>query len=91
MSEENESRTRRSDEPRMCGAVDQAAFDQVIRDNLSPEAIATIVAFLQPTAFYKPGNERARQALMQVEWFAETLIEHLGVERFDRLMDELGL
>lgn len=78
---------------RMSGAVDQEAFEEVIRVNLSPEAVATIVAFLQPVAFYRPANanEDAMQALRQVEWLANTLTEMLGVEEHNRLMEELGL
>lgn len=73
------------------GAVDQKAFEGVIRDNLSPEGIATVIAFLQPAAFYRPANEAAKQALRQVEWLADTLTEMLGVEEHNRLMEELGL
>ncbi len=80
-----------NNDERMSEAVDQEAFEQVIRENLSPEAVATIIAFLQPAAFYKPANEDAMQALRQVEWFADTLTDLLGVEEHNRLMDELGL
>ncbi len=73
------------------GAVDQAAFEQAIRDNLSPEGIAAIIAFLQPAAFYKPANADAIAALQQVEWLADTLTEMLGVDEHNRLMDQLGL
>src|SRR5690606_31914826 len=61
------------DDERQSGAVDQEAFEKVIRDNLSPEAVASIIAFLQPAAFYKPANEDAMNAQRQVEWFADTL------------------
>lgn len=73
------------------GAVDQQAFEKVIRDNLSPEAVATIIAFLQTAAFYRPANDDAMRALQQVEWFTATLTEMLGVEEHNRLMEELGL
>lgn len=76
---------------RQSGAVDQEAFEKVIRDNLSPEAVASIIAFLQPAAFYRPANDYALQALRQVEWFANTLTDMLGVEEHNRLMEELGL
>jgi len=76
---------------RQTGAVDQEAFEKVIRDNLSPEGVATIIAFLQPAAFYKPANDDALQALKQVEWFADTLTELLGVDEHNRLMEKLGL
>jgi hypothetical protein len=78
-------------EERGSGAVDQEAFEKVIRDNLSPEGIASIIAFLQPAAFYRPASDDARQALLQVEWFADTLTAMLGVEEHNRLMEELGL
>ena len=80
-----------NNDERMSGAVDQEAFEKVIRDNLSPEGVASIIAFLQPAAFYKPANEEALRALRQVEWFADTLTEMLGVEEHNRLMEELGL
>ncbi len=79
-----------SDE-RPCGAIDQAAFEQVIRDNLSPEGVATVIAFLQPAAFYKPANDDAMRALREVEWLADTLTEMLGADEHNRLMEELGL
>jgi hypothetical protein len=76
---------------RECGAVDQEAFEKVIRDNLSPEGVATIIAFLQPAAFYKPANEDAINGLRQAEWLADTLTDMLGVDEVNRLMEELGL
>ena len=80
-----------NNDERQTGAVDQEAFEKVIRDNLSPEGVATIIAFLQPAAFYKPANEQALQALRQVEWFADTLTEMLGVEEHQRQMEVLAL
>jgi len=80
-----------NNDERMSGAVDQVAFEKVIRDNLSPEAVATIIAFLQPAALYWPANRDAMQALRQVEWFANTLTDMLGVDDHNRLMEELGL
>ena len=73
------------------GAVEQTAFEQVIRDNLSPEGGATVIAFLQPAAFYKPANADALAALQQVEWLADTLTEMLGADEHNRLMEKLGL
>jgi hypothetical protein len=80
-----------NNDERMSGAVDQEAFEKVIRDNLSPEAGATIIAFLQPAALYRPANEDAMRALRQVEWFANTLTDMLGADEHNRLMEELGL
>ncbi len=76
---------------RTSGAVDQEAFEKVIRDNLSPEGVATIIVFLQPATCYKPANDYAKQALLQVEWLTNALIDMLGVQEHNRLMDELGL
>lgn len=64
---------------------------RTLREHLTPEAVATIIAFLQPAAFYKPANADALDALQQVEWFTEVLTEMLGAEESSRLMDELGL
>ncbi len=75
----------------MTGAVDQTAFETAIRENLSPEGIAAIIAFLQPAAFYKPANADAIAALQQVEWLADTLTEMLGADEHNRLMEKLGL
>ncbi|MGD9719898.1 MAG: hypothetical protein AB7O59_01640 [Pirellulales bacterium] len=80
-----------NDDERGCGAVDQEAFEKVVRDNLSPEGVATIIAFLQPAAFYRPANEEAVNGLRQAEWLADTLTDMLGVDEVNRLMEELGL
>lgn len=75
----------------MSGAVNQRAFEKAIRDNLSPEGVAAIIALLQPASNYRndaPANERA---LDQVEWFRETLLELIGVPECNRLMDEIGM
>ena len=60
-------------------------------DHLTPEAVATIIAFLQPAAFYKPANAEALAPLQQVEWFADVLTEMLGPDEHTRLMEQLGL
>ena len=76
---------------RNSGAVDQDAFEQVIRDNLSPAGVATIIAFLQPATMSKGPTEEAQRGLCELEWFANTLIDLLGVEEYNRLLEELGL
>jgi hypothetical protein len=76
------------------GDLLKAAEDDIamtFRDHLTPEGIATIIAFLQPAAFYKPANADAIAALQQVEWFADTLTEMLGADEPNRLMEKLGL
>lgn len=67
------------------------SLTNAIRECLSPEAVATMIAFLQPAAFYKPANDDAMKALCEVEWLADTLTEMLGVDEHNRLIEELGL
>ena len=67
------------------------AFQNMLRDNLSPEAVVAIIAFLQPAGSYRPANEEGAAALKQVAWFAETLRELVPAQERNRLMDELGL
>lgn len=79
------------DHERMSGAIDQEAFERAIRENLSPEGVATIIAFLQPATMAKAPTEQATRGLRELEWFANTLIDLLGVAEYNRLLDELGL
>ncbi len=71
--------------------VDPEAFERAIRDNLTPEAVATIAAFLQVAAFHRTDNEAAHAALCEVERFADELTKLLGVDEHNRLIEELGL
>ena len=58
----------------------------LLQDCLSPEAVAAIVAFLQPVATRDPKVNK------EVEWFSRQLVELLGgYEQQSRLADELGL
>lgn len=72
------------------GAVDQAAFEKVIRDNLSPEGAAALVMALQPAGSIPTTTPEGKKALDQVLWFRNTLLDMIGVETFNRTMDELG-
>ena len=57
-----------------------------VRDNLSPKAVATIAAYLQPA------RTLDRDVVRQVGWFRELLIEVVGGdEAFNRLANEVGL
>ena len=76
---------------RNSGAVDQESFEKVIRDNMSPLGVATIIAFLQPATMQRADTEEGRLGLLELEWFVNTLIDLLGVEKYNRLLDELGL
>lgn len=73
------------------GAVDQEAFENAIRDNMSPHALAATISVLQAASSYHPANEEAVKAFRQITWLRNTLTEMLGVDEFNRLIDELGL
>jgi glutamine cyclotransferase len=58
----------------------------VLRDNLSPRAVAAIVAYLQPA------RTKDKAVNHELEWFAERLTELVGgPEMQGRLAEEVGL
>ena len=76
----------------MGGAVDEAAFEEAIRENLSPDGVAAAICYLRCAEFgNQPTSERALAALREVQWLADTLTEILGADEHDRLIEELGL
>ncbi|QDU28958.1 hypothetical protein ETAA8_40640 [Anatilimnocola aggregata] len=75
---------------RTSGAVDQEAFEKVIRDNLSPEGVAALVMALQPAGSIRATTPEGEQAVQQVLWFRSTLLDMIGVKTFNQQMDELG-
>jgi hypothetical protein len=69
-----------------------AALTSAIRDNLSPDGVAMVIAWLRAAEFgNQPSDERALAALREVEWLADTLTEMLGASEHNRLIEELGL
>ena len=67
------------------GIDEQDLFD-ALKDNLSPQAVAAIVAYLQPA---RTSNAEVNR---QLRWLAERLTDLVGgPEQLDRLTDELGL
>jgi hypothetical protein len=56
-----------------------------IRDNLSPQAVAAIVACLQPVNTNDPAVTR------EVQWFASQLVVAVGSEQINQLLDEIGV
>jgi len=61
-------------------------LQQVLKDNISPEAVAAIISCLRISRT----NNRAVDT--EVHWFAEQLVELLGgPEQQTRLAEELGL
>jgi hypothetical protein len=77
-------------EERMSGAVNQKAFEKVMRDNLSPEGVAALVMALQTAGSITTTTPEGAQAMEQVLWFRNTLLEMIGVETFNQTMDDLG-
>ncbi len=67
------------------------ALVNALRDNLSPEGMATIIAFLSAARYDIGKNKEARKGLMELAWLADTLTEQLGSENYSRLLEELGL
>ena len=76
---------------RMTGAVDQTAFESAIRDNLSPEGVAAIIALLQTAGNYRNGTPENEAAINQVVWFHDTLLDLIGVDGFNDLIEEIDL
>ena len=67
------------------GIDEQVLFD-ALKDNLSPRAVAAVVAYLQPANTNNPEVNR------QLRWLSDRLTELVGgSEQLDRLTDELGL
>ena len=59
---------------------------EAIKDNLSPAAVATIIAYLQPARVKDKAIQR------EIEWFSEKLMEAVGGNAaLNQLMDEVGL
>ena len=57
-----------------------------IKDNVSPQAVATIIAYLQPVKVKDKTVQR------EIEWFSGKLVEAVGGNAaLNQLMDEVGL
>ncbi len=64
---------------------DESELFEHVREQLSPEAVAAIAAWLQPAQTNNADVNR------QVAWFRDRLVEMLGTDRYNALCDELGL
>ena len=65
---------------------DEADLFAAMQEQMSPHAVAAIVAYLQPARTNNSDVDR------QVHWFAEQLVHLLGGhEQQNRLAEELGL
>jgi len=66
-------------------AIDEGDLTAALKDNLSPQAVAAIAAYLTAA------RVKNRRVQRQIEWFAGMLVDMLGVDEFNRLIDEVGL
>jgi hypothetical protein len=78
-------------EPEASGAVDQNAFENAIRENLSPEGVVMTIAYLRAATGERMKTDAGRLALQQVKWLADTLFEMVGAAEYNRLIEEIGL
>ena len=68
------------------------ALVDAIKDNLSPAAVATIIAYLQPAQVKDKGDGMGQAVNREVRWFSEKLVEAVGGNSaLAQLMDEVGL
>jgi len=74
---------------RTCGPPN--ALEAALVANLSPEAITAMITFLRAGEGYHPRTEALSQALAEVEWFSQFLMNVIGVEEYNRLIEEIGL
>jgi hypothetical protein len=72
------------------GAIDHAAFESAIRENLSPEGVAALVMALQPAGSIRATTPEGDKAIEQVITFRDMLLEMIGVKNFNQMMDDLG-
>jgi hypothetical protein len=53
--------------------------------------VAAVIATLRTANIQRPKDARQRDALQEVAWLANRLIEMLGADEYNRLVDELSL
>lgn len=83
MSETNQERPN--------DAAEQQPFEKVIRDNLSPEGVVAVIALLSPASITNPDNDEHRKAIEELRWFRDRLLDLVGIEEYNRMLDEFGL
>ena len=62
------------------------ALADALRDNLSPEAVVGIAACIVSADLIKKADVRK-----QVCWFRDFLVEMVGVDEYNRMIEEIGL
>ncbi len=70
-----------------CPYRDESELSENLREQLSPHAVAAIVAYLQPAM-----SSRNAEVNRELDWFSDVLVQLLGgPESYQRITDELGL
>jgi hypothetical protein len=64
---------------------------EALQENLSPETICLIAAYLQPGTSHSGGGEEGEAARAQLEWFHDQLVEMLGVKQMNEMMEVVGV
>lgn len=64
---------------------DEAELFEHLREQLSPEAVAAIAAWLQPASTNNLEVDR------QIQWLIDKIIEMLGADQYNALCEDLGL
>jgi len=75
----------------MTDQPNSAALEHALRECLSPEGVATVIAYLRAADMHRPKEPKQLAAVREVEWLADRLTAMLGVEEYNRLLDELAL
>lgn len=68
-----------------------ADLAEALRTHLTPDGVTALIAFLQPAAGYAASHDRGRQAVNEARWFADGLVDLIGVQTFNETIDEIGL
>jgi hypothetical protein len=64
---------------------EEVAFDEAIKNNLSPSAVAAIAAHL------RAASTKDAKVNAEIRAFTELLINLLGTDKYNRLCEEVGL
>ena len=60
-------------------------LDDAIRDNLSPEAVVAIAAHIRAASC------KTASVNKEMQWFANHLVNLIGIENYNPIIEEIGL
>lgn len=61
------------------------------RENMTPESIAMLISMIQPVGNYRNGDKANEDAINQVQWLSDKLLEMIGVHNFNDMASEIGI